>query len=340
MLTVLADKRQYIFPVLTGVSVFCLAKQDSLVFTNLFGGSQGNEGLGFLSVCFDWQYIASTGSPLWVPLQTLFNSCVGYLLCIVLFMGLYYGNIWRAQDFPFLSQLLFDTSSNSTNFVSYNQTAIFNSNNEIDSTLLHQQGLPFMTPSYIAYLITTNMGISATFVHMMLWNYGDMKQSWRFANKSNFMSLFQADTWRFWRAGATEEQNAKDMANPDLDPHYKLLLKYDQVPQWWWVAVLLLSFTIGMICIYTLDSTLPWWGYIIAILLATLFILFFGAQMAITGFQFNQQPVIQMIAGYCHPNRPLGMFFCKPDMRVLTWLQQTCTSRFLATTQSGRASSS
>jgi len=49
---------EYIFPVLTGVSVFCLARQDNQVFTNLFGGASGNEGLGFLSICFDWNYIA------------------------------------------------------------------------------------------------------------------------------------------------------------------------------------------------------------------------------------------------------------------------------------------
>lgn len=42
---------EYIMPVMTGVSIFCLAKRDSLVFTNLFGGSNGNEGLGFLSFC-------------------------------------------------------------------------------------------------------------------------------------------------------------------------------------------------------------------------------------------------------------------------------------------------
>jgi hypothetical protein len=38
---------EYIFPVLEGVSIFCLAHQDSLVFTNLFGGASGDEGLGF-----------------------------------------------------------------------------------------------------------------------------------------------------------------------------------------------------------------------------------------------------------------------------------------------------
>lgn len=51
---------EYIMPVATGLSVFCLAKRDSLVFTNLFGGSNGNEGLGFLSLCLDWQYIGES----------------------------------------------------------------------------------------------------------------------------------------------------------------------------------------------------------------------------------------------------------------------------------------
>ena len=115
---------EYMFPVLQGVSVFCLAHQNSLVFTNLFGGSQGNEGLGFLSVSFDWQYIAGLGSPMWVPLQTLVNSCIGYLLCTVLFMGIYYNNTWNSQNLPFLSQLLFDNSSNFTSYSPYNLSLI------------------------------------------------------------------------------------------------------------------------------------------------------------------------------------------------------------------------
>ncbi|KAG9958762.1 OPT superfamily oligopeptide transporter, partial [Aureobasidium melanogenum] len=56
---------EYMFTVLTGVSIFCLADQHNLVFTNLFGGASGNEGLGCLSFCFDWNYIASFQSPLW-----------------------------------------------------------------------------------------------------------------------------------------------------------------------------------------------------------------------------------------------------------------------------------
>src|SRR6201992_2449503 len=82
---------EWIMPILVGVSVFCLARRDSILFTNLFGGSNGNEGMGILSLSFDWQYIANP-SPLWYPLQTLFNSFVGYILCIFVFVGVYYGN--------------------------------------------------------------------------------------------------------------------------------------------------------------------------------------------------------------------------------------------------------
>ena len=81
---------EYIFPLLIGVSVFCLADQHNLVFTNLFGGAQGNEGMGLFSISFDWNYIAGFGSPLWLPLQTQLNSMIGYFGGIALSMGLYY----------------------------------------------------------------------------------------------------------------------------------------------------------------------------------------------------------------------------------------------------------
>lgn len=65
------------FTMLIGFSIFCLASQNNHIFTNLFGGTNGNEGLGFLSICLDWNYIAGFGSPLWLPLQTLTNAFIG-----------------------------------------------------------------------------------------------------------------------------------------------------------------------------------------------------------------------------------------------------------------------
>ena len=54
----------YIFPLLNGINIFCLASQKASprivdIFTNLFGGTDANEGLGFFSISLDWQYIGS-----------------------------------------------------------------------------------------------------------------------------------------------------------------------------------------------------------------------------------------------------------------------------------------
>ncbi|KAG9516606.1 OPT superfamily oligopeptide transporter, partial [Aureobasidium melanogenum] len=305
---------EYLFPLLEGVSVFCLADQENLIFTNLFGGASGNEGLGFLSFCFDWQYIASLGSPLWLPLETLTNMCIGYIGCIILFMGLYYGNYWRAQDFPFLAQVLFTGESNGTYYAEYNQTLILNSKMEIDQTLLDAVGPPHVLAksrcNSKAYRI---VGFTATFVHMFLWNYDDIKAGWAWAKPSNLRKLFKSETYRFWQNQETPaERLARKEADPTLDPHYKLMLRnlYPESPHWWWGAVVVLSWAVGLGCLYGMDSTLPWWGFLLSTLLTSLCLVFFGSQMAITGFQFNIQPICQMLAGYMFKGRPLAnMYF-------------------------------
>jgi hypothetical protein len=287
-------------PVLTGVSVFCLVKRDSMLFTNLFGGSNGNEGLGLLSLSFDWQYIGST--PLWLPLQTLANNLIGWALCIIVFMGVYYGNVWNAKKFPFLSQLLFTEASNGTHYEQFNQSAILNSKMEVDHSLIEGQGLPYFASTFAAYILSTNLAITATFTHMFLWNFDDIKSAWSFASVANLKHAVnpKAWNWRFWNKKATWGGDDDD----EMDPHYRLMLAYQDAPNWWYGMVLILSILVGLIMLYLTQSTLPWWGFLIACALSSICILFFGAQTAITGFAFNVQPVIQMLGGYLHPGKP------------------------------------
>lgn len=65
-----------------------------------------------------------------------------------MFMALYYGNIWRAQDFPFLSQELFNiTGANATFQQVYNQTLILNADNTISDAAIEVYGTPWFTSS-------------------------------------------------------------------------------------------------------------------------------------------------------------------------------------------------
>lgn len=90
----------YIFPLLNGFNIICLATQKAPgkavdVITNLFGGADGNEGLGFMNFSFDWQYITSTSMS--YPLIQQANSWVGLAICYVAVMGIYYSNLWNVS---------------------------------------------------------------------------------------------------------------------------------------------------------------------------------------------------------------------------------------------------
>ncbi|KAG1827141.1 OPT oligopeptide transporter protein-domain-containing protein [Suillus subaureus] len=290
---------EWIFPLLTGLSIFCLAAPNNAAVSRVFGGSNGNEGLGLLSICFDWQYISSNaGNPMAIPLSAQLSSFIGYIICMVVFVAIFYNNIWESQDFPFLAQLLFYE-----NGTVYNQTLIMNSNYEVDTTLVVEQGLPFYAGTWIINLLSTNLGLAATFTHLLLWNKDDLRPAWIWMNMDTLRSWRANFDWKFWKHSGQREVPAN---TEDLDPHYQEMLKYPDAPNSWYLLTLVLSFTVGLVVIYKTDSTLPWWGFVIAVLLAAVSILFFGALCAITGFK----TLVQMIAGYLHNGRPMAnMFF-------------------------------
>ncbi|KAG1803721.1 OPT oligopeptide transporter protein-domain-containing protein [Suillus plorans] len=298
---------EWIFPLLTGVSIFCLAVPDNAAVSRVFGGSNGNEGLGLLSLCFDWQYISSNaGNPMAIPLRAqVLSSFIGYVLCMIVFIAIFYNNIWESQNFPFLAQLLFYE-----NGTVYDQTLIMNSNYEVDPTLVAEQGLPFYAGTWIVNLLSMNLGLAATFTHLLLWNKDDLRAAWTWINVDTLRSWRANFDWKFWKHSGEREVPAN---TADLDPHYREMLKYPDAPNSWYFLTFVLSFIVGLVVIYKTNSTLPWWGFVIAVLLATVSILFFGALSAITGLSLSirtEETLVQMISGYLHNGRPMAnMFF-------------------------------
>ncbi|QDS75836.1 hypothetical protein FKW77_001200 [Venturia effusa] len=276
---------QYIMPLLAGVSILCLSNRRSMLFTRLFGGSMGNEGLGFLSLSFDWQMIAGEKNPLWVPLQTLTNEFGGYLISIALYMGLFYSNAWNAQNLPFLSPMLFDQRSSSRKYVPYDVKKILNRDTSVNMDFVKKMGLPFFTASTASSHTTTNIAIAATVSHMLCWNWNDLKSSW-----------------------SHEVEPEKSEA---IDPHYALVAKnYKTLPTWWFGVVWIVSVVVGLIAIHVGKTGLPWWAFALAILIGNVLVVFFAAMKAIFGFELPVVVFIQMVGAYLVPRRPIAnMYF-------------------------------
>lgn len=186
---------------------------------------------------------------------------------------------------------------------------ILNTKMEVEDSLIGAQGLPYFTATFAAYLLSTNLAITATFSHMFLWHYNDIRSAWAFASVANLRHVFSPRSWnwKFWKHANLKLGGEGDTED---DPHYRLMTAYLDAPNWWYGMVLVLSIVVGLLMLYLVESTLPWWGFLVACSLSSICILFFGAQTAITGFGFNVQPVIQMLGGYLHPGRPVAnMYF-------------------------------
>lgn len=292
-------------PILTGVSIFCLARQNSPTFTNIFGGASGNEGLGLFSWCMDWQYISGGLSPLYFPMESLISMGFGTCLCIVLFSGAYYGNLWNAQNFPFLSQVLFNEASNSTNPIQWNQTVVIGSDNLIDPEALAVEGLPWFATSYALNILVSNMAITAGITHIFLYHWTDIKASFQ-----AFGHLKTKLNPKNWSLEFLKNEDLPEDNQDNYDPHYQLMQKYKPVPNWWFFIVLCLSFMVALVCLYKGHSTLPWWGFVVSCLVSFILLIFFGSMQAITGIGFIIQPIVQLIGGYIQPGNPVAnMYF-------------------------------
>ncbi|KIM37745.1 hypothetical protein M413DRAFT_254678 [Hebeloma cylindrosporum] len=270
---------EYIAPTLTGISIFCLANQKSPWFTRIFGGAAGNEGLGMFALSLDWNYVGSGGGSLgalFTPLSTQLSLYCGTLMCIIAFCVAYHQNAWHGQNFPFLSQSLFNF--NGTRF---DQRLILDDNFMLDREKLAVVGLPWFASSQVISKIGWNLAIGATITHVLLW-YG-----------KEIIEVIKK-----YRAGE------------NYDPHLAKMKAYKEVPMWWYLAMFAASFAMAMATMYAGKSGLPWWGLIVGILISALFLPFVITVYAITGFSPNIQHLVQMLGAAMIPGSPqANMYF-------------------------------
>ncbi|TFY51641.1 hypothetical protein EVJ58_g10458 [Rhodofomes roseus] len=270
---------EYIATTLTGISIFCLADRHSAWVTRIFGGAAGNEGLGLFALSLDWNYIGSGGGAigsLFTPLATQLSLYSGVIVCIIAFCACYSRDVWHAQNFPFLSQLLFYE-----NGTQYEQLAILNSDFTLNNTLLEQQGLPYYAASQTLYQLSRTAYIGTAVTHFFIWHFKDVYQVVRNVR--------------------TQECQ---------DAHYQKMKVYKEVPFWWFFVLFLIMFALGMGLIYAADSGLPWWGFIVALIFSTAFVPILGTLYATVGYQPSLQFLIQMVGGAMIPGKPVAnMYF-------------------------------
>lgn len=281
----------YLFPILTFFSWVCWVWPASITAQQI---GSGYHGLGVGAFTLDWAGISAYhGSPLVTPWFTILNISLGFVIFIYIIVPLCYWkfNTFDARKFPIFSNKLFTSSGHK-----YDITRILTPQFDLDQDAYNSYGKLYLSPLFALSIGSGFARFTATITQVFL-SHGS----------------------RIWRE-ARSAVGGRPSVTEGEDVHSRLMRSYTEVPQWWYLVLLLGSILVSvlMCLIWRSDVQLPWWGLLLAFGLAWTVTLPVGVIQATT----NQQPgfdiIAQFMIGYALPGKPIANLLFKIYGRIST----------------------
>ncbi|PHH63553.1 hypothetical protein CDD81_5740 [Ophiocordyceps australis] len=254
----------------------------NVLVNQIFGGQTG---LGLLPISFDWSVVSAfLNSPLQTPSFAILNVCAGMLLILVGAVGL----AWAGPDY--YRYLPLSANQNFDRFAQpYNTSRILTPDFTINNTAYQEYSPIILGPTFALSYGLSFATLMSTIAHVVLF-YG-------------------SDVWNRARNAHYDE--------PDI--HFKLMRKYKEAPQWWFLSVFIVSFACGMIASQVWSTHLTWWAFSLCILIGVVLFIPIGIVQAITNQQTGLNVITEMIVGYLMPGRPVAMMLFKSWGYMLTF---------------------
>ncbi|KAF7340470.1 Sexual differentiation process protein isp4 [Mycena venus] len=281
----------YIFAALSYFSWVTWIRPNNTTIAQLFGYFHG---MGMSVVTFDWNQITYIGSPLATPWWAEANIFGGFVFFFwFLTPVLYFTNTWFGKFMPISSRTSYDNGMNS-----YNVSRILTADNTVDLEEYHNYSPLFISTTFAVSYGLSFASITATLMHAFLYF---RKQIWVQARR------------------ALHEQ-------PDI--HARLMSRYPQVPEWWYLVLFLSMFVLGIISIEVWPTQMPVWAFVLALIISFTYVIPIGMIQAITNQQVGLNVITELIIGYALPGRPVAMMMFKTWGYITMAQALTFTSDF------------
>ncbi|KAE8691152.1 Oligopeptide transporter 2 [Hibiscus syriacus] len=268
----------YFFQSISALSFVCLIWKDSILIQQI---GSGLNGYGVGSFGLDWATVASfLGSPLATPLFAICNVMVGFVLFLYVLIPIAYQfNLYEARKFPLISSHTFDADGQTYNI----------------SRILNQKTFDINLPEYNSY---SKLYLSVAFAFLYGLSFATLSAT------ISHVFLFEGNTiLEMWRKTTYA---TKDKFN---DIHTRLMKKnYEAVPQWWFIVILITVMALSIFACegFGKELQLPWWGVLLACLMALFFTLPVGIIQATTNMAVGLNVITELVIGYLYPGKPLA----------------------------------
>nr|XP_019009874.1 OPT family small oligopeptide transporter [Kwoniella pini CBS 10737]OCF48655.1 OPT family small oligopeptide transporter [Kwoniella pini CBS 10737] len=228
----------------------------------------GYTGLGVADWSFDWSSIGSSG-PLYTPYWALgnyFGGLAGMMWIVMPLLLL--TNFWSARSFPSpVSAGLFNSS-----FEKFDVTSILKPDLSLDEEA-YEKAKPLLLTPYFALSYALNFAaLSSVLVHVWLWHRDEIKEG------ENSLSRLQESLMRSYRS----------------------------VPSSWYIGLLGVNFGAAVILVKITPLQMPIWALILAMAIATIFLVPVGIITAVSNTQIGLNVLTEFVAGVLMPGKPIG----------------------------------
>ncbi|KAJ9136891.1 OPT-domain-containing protein [Pleurostoma richardsiae] len=242
-------------------------------------------GLGLFNpvTTFDWNIATSSYAAL---AQPFFSTCTMYISSILgglIILGIYYSNMYNTAYLPINSSSAF---ANDGTTYEVQKVVV---NNKLDQTLYQEYSPPFYSAGYI-------LTVGANFAFYPVYFLYIMINQWKTVSRA------YVDFYKGLRYGKGNYEGA-------MDVHSRLMSKYKEVPDWWFILILLgaLILSIVFLKIFPLDT--PVWLVFLLIAINLIFAVPLSFLSATTGTNLGLGSLIQVITGFLLPNNPNAFLF-------------------------------
>ena len=243
-------------------------------------GTHGGLGLNPLPT-WDWNQCTVAGDPLVNPFYSILNSFLGTLFTFPIVLTIWYTNTWNTAYLPINSSGAFD-----------NTGARYNVSKALDkSDLFDEDAYKTYSPLYLSAGNAFSYGMffavyASVITHTYLYHRREIV--------AGFKSLI----------------SQKPAFADCKDVHSRLMRSYREVPEYVYLAVLVISIFLGATCVDSDPTRTTPTVVLYGVSLAVIFCIPCGVIMSITNVKIELDVIVDLFSGLWFPGNPTAMNYC------------------------------
>ncbi|KIM98283.1 hypothetical protein OIDMADRAFT_43346 [Oidiodendron maius Zn] len=244
-------------------------------------------GLGLFNpiTTFDWNVATSSYVALAQPFFSTCTMYFGSILGGLIILAIYYKNMYNTAYLPINSSSAF---VNDGTTYSIQKVVV---NNKLDETLYQNYSPPFYSAGYVLTLGANFAFYPVYFLYIM-------------ANQWTTVSAAYVDFYKGLRYGKGNYEGA-------MDVHSRLMSKYKEVPDWWFLLILVGSIVLSIIFLEIFPIDTPVWLTFLIIGINLIFAVPLSFLTATTGTNLSLGTLVQVITGFVLPDNPNAFLYAQ-----------------------------